>query len=112
MRPLVVGPSPVITPSRTIVSACAAVLRQEIFDGSRAPIGSAMGAAGADIGSFLFSFSCSRGQHVHAGVNEWLTTRKLHRVVFRGCGFVAVTSVTVQGNRRGRNLVRRRWGAQ
>jgi len=30
-------PSPVITPSRTIVSASAAVLRQEISDGSRAP---------------------------------------------------------------------------
>src|SRR3954447_5672593 len=31
-RPFVVGPSPVITPSRTMVSACAAVSRQ---DGSR-----------------------------------------------------------------------------
>src|SRR5229473_3977758 len=84
MRPLVVGPSPVMTPSRTIVSACAAVLRQEIFDGSSAPIGSAMWATGADIGRFLFSFSCSRSQHVHAGVNEWLTIRKSHRVVFKG----------------------------
>src|SRR6266851_7369945 len=112
MRPLVVGPSPVITPSRTIVSACAAVLRQEIFDGSSAPIGSAMWATGADIGRFLFSFSCSRSQHVHAGVNEWLTIRKSHRVVLKGCGFVVVTSVTVQGNCRGRNLLRRRWGAQ
>src|SRR5258708_1021756 len=84
MRPLVVGPSPVITPSRTIVSASAAVLRQEIFDGSGAPVGSAMGATGADIGSFLFSFSCSRSQHVHAGLIEWFTIRQLHRVGFKG----------------------------
>jgi hypothetical protein len=54
MRPFVVGPSPVITPSRTIVSACAAVLRQEIFDGSSAPIGSAGLAIGADIGTLSF----------------------------------------------------------
>src|ERR1700712_219620 len=59
MRPLVVGPSPVITPSRTTVRARAAVLRQEIFEGSTTPTGSASLSAGADIGTFLLSVSCS-----------------------------------------------------
>src|SRR3954463_9670320 len=59
MRPLVVGPSPVITPSRTTVRARAAVLRQEIFDGSMVATGSASLNAGADIGTVLFSISCS-----------------------------------------------------
>jgi hypothetical protein len=46
----------VITPSRTTVSACAAVLRQEIIDGSREPIGSAALAVEADIGTLLIFF--------------------------------------------------------
>jgi hypothetical protein len=54
----VVGPSPVITPSRTIVSACVAVLRQEIFGISVAPISSATLAADADIGTLLVFFFC------------------------------------------------------
>src|ERR1700733_12609534 len=52
-RPLVVGPSPVITPSRTTVSARAAVSRQEILDGSRVAAVSANMANGADIGVTL-----------------------------------------------------------
>src|ERR1700744_3605818 len=64
-RPLVVGPSPVITPSRTTASACAAVFRQEIFEGSKATSetsdGSARAASGADIGSYSFQLlsTCS-----------------------------------------------------
>src|SRR5450830_1191479 len=79
-RPLVVGPSPVITPSRTTVSAWAAVSRQEILDGSSAPVGSTMLEAKADIATssqFLFL-----GQHFHAGVNGWLTIRNLVRGFF------------------------------
>src|ERR1035437_142219 len=71
----------VITPSRTTASASAAVLRQEILDGSSAPIGSADLAAGADIAyssQFLFL-----GQHFHAGVNEVLTIRNPGRVFFK-----------------------------
>jgi hypothetical protein len=49
---LVVGPSPVITPSRTMVRACAAVLRQEIFEVTVA-VGSLSIPAGADIGTLL-----------------------------------------------------------
>jgi len=52
-RPIVVGPSPVITPSRTTVSARAAVLRQEILDGSSAAVGSASLSVGADIDTVL-----------------------------------------------------------
>src|SRR3954463_7462252 len=59
MRPLAVGPSPVITPSRTTARARAAVLRQEICEGSTTPTGSASLSAGADIGTVLFSVSCS-----------------------------------------------------
>src|SRR5450631_1918018 len=71
-RPLVVGPSPVITPSRTTVRASAAVSRQEISDGSRAATGSAGIPAEADIGvSLLFFFPIPA---IHAGrervVNE------------------------------------------
>src|SRR5260221_8183390 len=87
MRPLVVGPSPVITPSRTIVRASAAVLRQEIFDGSRAPIGSATLSVGADIGTLLFLVLV---QHFHAGVNEWLTIRYSPAGFLNGSRLVAV----------------------
>src|SRR3977135_2398483 len=77
MRPLVVGPSPVITPSRTIVRASAAVLRQEISDGSRAPTRSAGIPAEAVI---VFSFAFFRPQQSMPGMNEWLTIRSLARV--------------------------------
>src|SRR5580704_13737331 len=55
-RPLVVGPSPVITPSRTMASARAAVSRQEISEGSRAAAVSAEAANEADIRVTLLSF--------------------------------------------------------
>src|ERR1700737_2692098 len=80
-RPLVVGPSPVITPSRTTPRARAAVSRQEIVDGSSAPVGSSDLSVGADIGTFLFSILVL-GQHVGAGVNEWLMIRNLDRKIF------------------------------
>jgi hypothetical protein len=44
-----------MTPSRTIVSAWAAVSRQEILEGSRAEAASAEAAKVADIGVTLFS---------------------------------------------------------
>src|ERR1700761_4912712 len=85
-RPLVVGPSPVITPSRTTANACAAVFRQEIFEGSKATSetadGSVKAASGADIGSYSFS-AFVRVQHFHAGVNEWLMIRNSHTEFFR-----------------------------
>src|ERR1700680_5067119 len=101
MRPLVVGPSPVITPSRTTVRASAAVSRQEIFVGASAPTGSASLGIGADIGTssqFLVP-----DQHFHAGVNEWLTIRNSDRGFFIDRRLVVVTSVTVRGDR---NLLR------
>src|ERR1700761_106610 len=85
-RPLVVGPSPVITPSRTTARACAAVFRQEIFEGSKAASetsdGSVRAASGADIGSYSFQ-PFVLGQHFHAGVNEWLMIRNRYREFFR-----------------------------
>jgi hypothetical protein len=63
-----------MTPSRTTARAWAAVFRQEIFEGSKAPIGSASSTNGADIGSYSFQLFVL-GQHFHAGVNEWLTIR-------------------------------------
>src|SRR5260370_11605041 len=77
-RPLVVGPSPVITPSRTIVRACAAVSRQ---DGSRAPFGWAALEVEADI-SFTSQFLFP-DQHFHSRVNDWLTIRNPLRENFR-----------------------------
>src|SRR3954464_13816586 len=74
MRPLVVGPSPVITPSRTMVRACAAVFRQEIFE-----VTAAVGSAG--IATLLFFFSGLK--HFHAGVNERLMDRHRKGVFFR-----------------------------
>src|SRR5215210_5889959 len=74
MRPLVVGPSPVITPSRTTLRAWAALSRQEIAFGSSAPSGSANLGRGAVIcttSQFLFRVSIST-----PGVNERLTIRK------------------------------------
>src|SRR6478735_6408904 len=80
-RPLVVGPSPVMTPSRTMVSAWAAVSRQE---GSRALIASANLDFTADIVSLLSSVQfLVLGQNVDAGVNEWLMIRNLHSAFFK-----------------------------
>src|SRR6266404_3143640 len=76
-RPLVVGLSPEITPSRTTVNARAAVSRQEILDGSSAAVGSASLGMGADIGTvlgFFFWVSISMPR-----VNEWLTIGNLGR---------------------------------
>src|ERR1700690_3806550 len=81
-RPLVVGPSPVITPSRTTVRASAALSRQEISEGSSAPIGSAGLDRGADIAGSSSQFLVL-GQHFHAGVNEWLTSGNSGRDIFR-----------------------------
>src|SRR6266576_255524 len=79
MRPLVVGPSPVITPSRTMVSAWAALSLQ---DGWRAPDASTdLVLLGADIVSLLNFFIPD--QHFHAGVNEWLMIRNSHSEIFR-----------------------------
>jgi hypothetical protein len=70
MRPLVVGPSPVITPSRTIVRASAAVSRQEIRV-SMVASGSANLATEADIGTLLIflisgaAFPCGRKRVVN-----------------------------------------------
>src|ERR1700680_2799946 len=71
MRPLVVGPSPVITPSRTMPRAYTATSRSPLFDISTAPISSSGIPTKADI--VLFSSFSSRSQHFHAGANEWLT---------------------------------------
>src|SRR5882757_5001817 len=79
MRPLVVGPSPVMTPSRTMVSACAAVLRQ---DGWRTLDASTALVLGADIVTSHFQFFIP-DQHFHAGVNEWLMIRNLRSEIFR-----------------------------
>src|SRR4029079_3484891 len=96
MRPLVVGPSPVMTPSRTMVRAWAAVVRQV---GDSAPGNSAGLVRGADIIpllSFCFLVCLSGsflGQHFHAGVNEWLTIRNRGFDIFRWlpiCRFSAV----------------------
>src|SRR3954462_12663548 len=81
MRPLVVGPSPVITPSRTMVSAWAAVLRQEIFEGSSAPMVSANLSVEADIG--YTSHFLVLAQQSMPDVNEWLMIRHLDREIFR-----------------------------
>src|ERR1700733_8159563 len=107
-RPLVVGPSPVITPSRTTVRASAAVFRQEIFEGSRAAIGSATVTIGADIGSYSFQFLVL-GQHLLAGVNEWLTIRNLGREIFR---WLLISRCDVRHGSRRRNLDRTLWAVQ
>src|SRR6266567_691107 len=78
-RPLVVGPSPVITPSRTMVRACAAVSRQEISDGSRAPIGSASPGVEADIGVLFFLLPVPA---IHAGRKRVVNDSKLATFVF------------------------------
>src|SRR5712672_668486 len=93
MRPLVVGPSPVMTPSRTMVSACAAVLRQ---DGWSAPGNSAALALGADIITLL-GFLFWAGQHFHAGVNEWLTIRNSGFDSFRWLPICRLPFIPVRG---------------
>src|ERR1700738_1949432 len=95
IRPLVVGPSPVITPSRTTASASAAVSRQEIFDGSGAPPGSANLGKGADIG--ISSQFLVPDQHFHAGVNERLTIRNSNRGFFIGSGWSVWRRSRVRG---------------
>src|SRR5438105_1616045 len=76
MRPLVVGPSPVITPSRTMVSACAAVWRP---DGSGASDVSAdvsvVLAVGAGIIALLNFFF--QVQHFHTGHERAVNDSKL-----------------------------------
>src|SRR5579871_4149940 len=79
-RPRVVGPSPVMTPSRTTASARAAVSADEIWEGSRAAWGLARSAERADMEA-LFQFlvlirsASYPGQHSRAAVNEWLMIR-------------------------------------
>src|SRR5258705_12785793 len=70
MRPLVAGPSPVITPSRTMPRAYTATSRSSLFDISTAPISSSDISTKADIVLFFLLF---RFQHFHAGANERLT---------------------------------------
>src|SRR5260221_11349372 len=65
-----------------MVSASAAVSRQAILEGSSAPTGAADLGIGADIATTSSQF-LGLGQHVHAGVNEWLTIRNSHREIFR-----------------------------
>src|SRR6516225_12134270 len=82
-RPLVVGPSPVITPSRTMVSAWAAVSRHLGSSlGSRALLASANPDFTADIVALSLQFLVL-GQHVDAGVNEWLMIRNSQSEFFR-----------------------------
>src|ERR1700744_6093332 len=68
-RPLVVGPSPVSTPSRTMVSAWADVLRQV---GSGTPVASTL-LYFADIVTVTLPSSVSSSGR--GPVNEWLTIR-------------------------------------
>src|SRR4051794_6214681 len=78
IRPLVVGPSPVMTPSRTMVSAWAAVLRQEGWSTADASTVLELAADIACTSQFLFWI-----QHCDAGVNEWLMIRNLHSEIFK-----------------------------
>src|ERR1700744_721781 len=83
-RPRVVGPSPAMTPSRTIVSARAAVSRQEISEGSKAEIDSAEAAKGADIGICSSQFLALVSP---ADVNDWLTIRNPIGEIFTRLAF-------------------------
>src|SRR6187401_3501767 len=82
IRPLVVGPSPVMTPSRKMVSAWATDLRQEgcsTADASTDLVSDlVLGADIACTSQFLFWI-----QHCDAGVNEWLMIRHLHSEIFK-----------------------------
>src|SRR3954463_1379398 len=78
IRPLVVGPSPVMTPSRTMVRAGAADLRQDGWSTADASTDLVLGADIAFTSQFLFWI-----QHCDAGVNEWLMIRHLHSEIFK-----------------------------
>src|SRR4051812_42798706 len=79
IRPLVVGPSPVITPSRTMVSACAAVWRQ---DGCGTSDVSAVLAVGAGIVALLLDFYFRSSISIR-GMNDGLTNQNSHPEIFR-----------------------------
>src|ERR1043166_7620611 len=82
IRPLVVGPSPVITPSRTMVSAWAAVLRQDGCGTSDVSVDvSVVLAVGAGIVALLDFFF--RSSISIRGMNERLTIRNWHFEIFR-----------------------------
>jgi hypothetical protein len=87
------------------------VFRQEIFDGSRTAIGSATVTLGADICSYSFQFLqfLVLGEHLLAGVNEWLTIRNLHREIFR---WLLICRCDIRHGSRRRNLVLSLWSVQ
>src|SRR5436305_8205623 len=84
-RPSVVGPSPVITPSRTTPSAKAALSRQEILAGSRAAMLWANSGKRAFIGtvSRLCVFGVTNSM---PDVNEWLKIRNFRHPFFTASG--------------------------
>src|SRR5258708_39874243 len=69
MRPLVVGPSPVITPSRTMPRAHTATSRSSLIDISTAPISSSDISTKADIVLFFLlpdpRISCGRKRAIN-----------------------------------------------
>jgi hypothetical protein len=80
-----------------------------IFDDSKAAIGSARLASGADIG--YSSRFLLLSQHFHAGVNEWLTIRNSSREFFKwllisryrahsGSGGIATRPAVDEGHKR------------
>src|SRR3954452_25572276 len=81
IRPLVVGPSPVITPSRTIASAWAAGLRQDGCGTSDVSVDvSAVLAVGAGIVALLNFYS--RPRISTRGMNEQLEIRNCDLEIF------------------------------
>src|SRR3979490_2493610 len=89
--------------------AWAAVLWQEIIDGSRVTTRSAGIPVEADIG-ILFFFSFSYPRNSTPGGNERLAIRNLGRVCFEQ---LLIGRCDVRhGSWGSRNLARRRWGAQ
>src|SRR5258705_11059316 len=82
IRPFVVGPSPVITPSRTIVSAWAAVWRQDgcgtSDDSADVSVVLAVRAGIVALLDFVF-----RSRISIRGMNERLTIRNWHFEIFR-----------------------------
>src|SRR5262245_4657768 len=103
MRPLVVGPSPVMTPSRTMVRARAAVSRQ---DGSGTPFAAAL-VLGADIARLLNSFvsrpAFPRGRKRVVNDSKPPDSRFLN-----GCRFVAFSHQVVRAGRVGGHTRRKR----
>jgi hypothetical protein len=61
---------------------------------------------------YFFSVQFLPGQHLPAGVNEWLTIRNLDREFFKWLLICRDSDRPGSGGRTGRNLVRRRCGAQ